>query len=134
VVGSGEWLAQASVFWAVLPAELGLGFLESIVSESAVLGVLLFYRLIYYVLPLLGGGILVSVIELRANRVAARELAAMTAGAVSGIAPRAVAALAFLTGTVLVLGSALPLAEGTRLWLTSFIPLPVFELSTSRPA
>jgi phosphatidylglycerol lysyltransferase len=114
----------------------GLGVFESIVvllltpavPAPAVLGALLGYRLIYYVIPLgLGAGLLAGH-ELWHGRERLGRLA-RGLGQLAPLAPQAFALLVFLCGVLLLVSGATP-AVGSRLALLGdLLPLPVIEAS-----
>jgi phosphatidylglycerol lysyltransferase len=111
----------------------GIGVFESIVvllltplvAAPAVLGALLAYRLIYYVIPLgLGAGLLAGHELWRG-----RERAGRMAQGAGRLAPQAFAVVVFLCGAMLLLSGAMP-AIGSRLaTLAGLLPLPMIEAS-----
>jgi phosphatidylglycerol lysyltransferase len=114
----------------------GIGVFETLmlillrgVPPEALLGSLLAYRAVYYLVPLLFGAVLFGYKELSATRAhlaRARERAAMY---VAPIAPQIAAALTFFAGTLLLVSGATP-GIGSRLALLSrFIPLAVMEVA-----
>ena len=99
------------------------------VPPEALLGSLLAYRAIYYLVPLLFGAVLFGYKELSANRAhlaRARERAAMY---VAPVAPQIAGALTFLAGTVLLVSGATPAISSRLALLHRFIPLAVLEAS-----
>ena len=112
----------------------GIGVFESIVvllltplmAAPAVLGALLAYRLIYYVIPLgLGAGLLAGH-ELWRGRAG---WMAQGLGRLAPLAPQAFALVVFLCGAMLLVSGAMP-ATGSRLTtLAGLLPLPVIEAS-----
>ncbi|HKJ92863.1 MAG TPA: bifunctional lysylphosphatidylglycerol flippase/synthetase MprF [Longimicrobiales bacterium] len=115
----------------------GLGVFEAIIivslpaaiPESQVLGSLLVYRAIYYLLPLLVGSVALGGYEVRQRRTRMARAAAHFARGVSLVVPQALAMTVFVAGAVLLFSGALP-AEPARLReLVRFVPLPLIELS-----
>ncbi len=128
-------LAQIAGLVSQVPG--GLGVVEAVVivslpgaiPESQVLGSLLVYRAIYYLLPLLVGSVALGVYELRQRRAGMARAAAHFARGVSLVVPQALAVAVFVAGVVLLFSGALP-AEPQRLRaLVHFVPLPLIELS-----
>jgi len=111
------------VFEAVLLAGLGS------VPSGALLGTLLVYRLIYYVLPLIVAAALLVLTEFgkplqivgRASRIAGLYLAP--------VAPQLSAGLVFLCGAILLLSGATPAIDARMVELRHWVPLPLLELS-----
>ena len=128
-------LAQAAGLLSYIPG--GLGVFETIIllllsqfgEASAVMGSLLLYRLIYYVIPLCVASIILATYELLS-----RKQALMQAGMVFGrwssaIVPHFLAFASFVAGAILLFSGSLP-AEHERLaWLKDILPLPAIELS-----
>jgi phosphatidylglycerol lysyltransferase len=114
----------------------GIGVFETVmllilrgIPPEALLGSLLAYRAVYYLVPLLFGAALFAYKELSANRahlVRARERAAMY---VAPVAPQIAGALTFLAGTVLLVSGATPGINSRLALLQRFIPLAVLEVS-----
>jgi phosphatidylglycerol lysyltransferase len=114
----------------------GLGVFDGVVlllvtpplDPASVLGALLAFRGIFYLLPLLIGATTFGVYEaVRYGdriQVASRRITR----AIPRIVPTVLALLVFLTGTLLLVAGALP-ADADRLtWLADFLPLGIFEL------
>ena len=114
----------------------GIGVFETVmllilrgIPAEALLGSLLAYRAIYYLVPLLFGAVLFGYKELSATRAhlaRARERAAMY---VAPVAPQIAGALTFLAGTVLLVSGATPAINARLALLHRFIPLMVLEVS-----
>ncbi len=95
----------------------------------AVLGALVMFRVIYYVLPLVLGAITLGALEWRRSGGLIRQAVGLGWRAASPLVPRLFAILTFLGGTVLLISGALP-AEQARLEIVSqFLPDPLVELS-----
>jgi phosphatidylglycerol lysyltransferase len=114
----------------------GLGVLESVmvlllptVPAPQMLGALLAYRLVYYVLPFVLALLLLSARE--ANRSRGRLTAALAWARkpLDLVVPQAMAVVVFGAGFVLLLSGATPGAESRLATLDRVLPLPVLELS-----
>lgn len=107
------------VFEATMISGLGLS------GTPEVIGSLILYRVIYYVLPLIIAAIALAVAEIARRRwrlKAARDV-------VQGFVPPLAGGLAFLGGIVLLISIALP-HQGARLeFLSDFVPQPFVEAS-----
>jgi phosphatidylglycerol lysyltransferase len=128
-------LAQIAGLVSHIPG--GLGVFEAVIivslpaaiPESQVLGSLVVYRAVYYLLPLLVGSVALGAYELRERRTRMARAAAHFARGVSLVVPQALAVTVFVAGVVLLFSGALP-AEPQRLQaLVRFVPLPLIELS-----
>ena len=114
----------------------GIGVFETLmllllrgVPPEALLGSLLAYRAVYYLVPLLFGAVLFGYKEVSATRAhlaRARERAAMY---VAPVAPQIAGALTFFAGTVLVVSGATPGIDARLALLNRFVPLAVLEAS-----
>jgi phosphatidylglycerol lysyltransferase len=114
----------------------GIGVFETVmllilrgIPPEALLGSLLAYRAIYYLVPLLFGSVLFGYKELSATRshlARARERAALY---VAPLAPQIASGLTFLAGTVLLVSGATPGINSRLALLHRFIPLAVLEVS-----
>lgn len=110
----------------------GLGVLESIVllavphgDSAALLGSLLAYRVIYYLMPLAGGALLLAGNELAAQSRRLLQVVAL----IRYVAPQLIGGLVFISGVVLLVSGATP-AIGSRLaTLAAVLPLSVLESS-----
>ncbi len=105
-----------------------LFFLAPQLGAPAVVGTLLAYRAIYYLLPFSLAAAGLAVTEGRHLRHRLRA-AAPVAEWMGTLVPQVMAMLVFLAGTILLLSGAVP-AVGSRLrWLDRTFPLAVIELS-----
>jgi phosphatidylglycerol lysyltransferase len=115
----------------------GIGVFETLmllllrgVPPEALLGSLLAYRAVYYLVPLLFGAVLFGYKELSATRAhlaRARERAAMY---VAPVAPQIAGGLTFFAGAVLLVSGATPGIAWRLALLDRFIPLPVLEVAS----
>lgn len=114
----------------------GLGVFESVLilllpgaTPEALLGSVLLYRLIYYLLPFIAAILLLGVRTLFEQRHYMQRFASLVRNSVEPFASQGVAAAVFIAGTVLLISGATP-AIGDRLdWLSETLPLGVLEIS-----
>jgi phosphatidylglycerol lysyltransferase len=114
----------------------GVGVFEAVmlltlpgVPADAMLGSLLAYRGVYYVVPLVFGTLLFGIKELAAqrSRIAwAQELASVY---IAPVVPQVAGALTFLAGALLLFSGATPGVEERLAVLGRFLPLAVLEVS-----
>ena len=114
----------------------GLGVFETIVlallpgtPPAPLLGGLLAFRLIYYVLPLGAAALLLAAHEVTRRRPAVLRLAQVARAQLARLAPQLAAAAAFLAGAVLLVSGAVPMQAARLELLNRFLPLSVIELS-----
>ena len=128
-------LAQVAGLASHLPG--GLGVFETVIMVglaphlpgSAVLGSLVAYRVLYYLLPLVTAGILLGGHELSHRRAAVQRVSGLFGRVVPEIVPQAFAITTFLGGVILLASGATPAMHGRLGWLQTFLPLPVIEAS-----
>ncbi|HEV8629421.1 MAG TPA: bifunctional lysylphosphatidylglycerol flippase/synthetase MprF [Thermoanaerobaculia bacterium] len=128
-------LAQVAGLLSQVPA--GIGVFETVmllllaptgVPRTAVLGALLIYRAIYYLLPLCVAAVLLGAHELLRHRRGVKR-AATSLSWVPPLVPNLFAFTTFVAGAVLLFSGATP-AELERLrLLRDVLPLPVIEFS-----
>jgi phosphatidylglycerol lysyltransferase len=114
----------------------GVGVFEAVmllalpgIPPDALLGSLLAYRGIYYLVPVLFGTLLFGAKELAGQRPAlarAHELATIY---VAPVVPQIAGALTFLAGALLLVSGATPAIEERLAFLDQFLPLAVLEAS-----
>ena len=114
----------------------GVGVFEAVilltlpgVPAEALLGSLLAYRAVYYLVPLVFGTLLFGSKELSAqrSRIAwAQELASIY---IAPVVPQIAGALTFLAGTLLLFSGVTPAVDERLAFLDQFLPLPVLEVS-----
>ena len=127
-------LAQIAALISNIPG--GVGVFESIILLStpgipadALLGSMLIYRCIYYLLPLSLAALLLGGIELLQKKPRITQ-ALHFAGRWGGtLAPHLLAATTLLSGAVLLFSAATPAVPARLHWLRGLLPLPVIELS-----
>jgi phosphatidylglycerol lysyltransferase len=104
-------------------------FLGPYVDSAQLVPALLVYRLVYYVCPLAVALAGLTVHELHRERARLRVAAAGVGRLAERITPRALAALTFAGGLVLLVSGATPAAEGRLALLARVLPLGVIETS-----
>jgi phosphatidylglycerol lysyltransferase len=127
----------AAVFAGIIshiPA--GVGVFEAVilltlpgVPTDALVGSLLAYRAVYYLVPLVFGTLLFGSKELSAQRsrlARARELASVY---IAPVVPQIAGALTFLAGALLLFSGATPAVDERLAFLDQFLPLAVLEVS-----
>lgn len=115
----------------------GLGVFETVMlllltpalPPAAVLGSLLAFRIVYYVLPLALAAVLLGAHELVRRREGVRRVARIFGRWAPSVVPQAVAITSFLGGAILLFSGATPASHWRLVLMRDFIPLPVMELS-----
>jgi len=128
-------LAQIAGMSSQVPA--GLGVLEMVVllflspqtSAPGLLGALVAYRGIYYLLPLGVAVVLLATHELSQRKETVRKVTRVFGRWVSVFAPQVLAVTTFISGAILLFSGATPAVHSRLAWLKDFLPLPVIELS-----
>jgi phosphatidylglycerol lysyltransferase len=128
--------AAALVAGIVSHIPAGVGVFEAVilltlpgVPTDALLGSLLAYRAVYYLVPLVFGTLLFGSKELSAQRgriARARELASQY---IAPVVPQIAGALTFLAGALLLFSGATPAVDERLAFLDRFLPLAVLEVS-----
>lgn len=112
--------AGLGVFEAVIMAGL-----SNAISIDQLLGSLVLYRLIYYVLPLLLATVLLLITELR--QLALRPGVAEAAQLAGKLAPALISTLSLILGTMLIFSSVVPTPDSDLDFLSGYLPLPIVE-------
>ncbi len=115
----------------------GLGVFESVIivllsssiQLSALLGALLAYRGIYYVLPLIVSSIMLGVFEIVQRRRAVAKTIRVFGRLITVLTPNVLTFAVFAGGVLLLISGATPALERRLVLLRDFIPLPVLEVS-----
>jgi len=115
----------------------GLGVFETVfilllsdrLPASSILGSLLAYRGIYYLLPLAAAIVLLAVQELLRKRKALRTVTQAVGRWSSVVVPPLLALTTLIAGAVLLFSGATSAAAGRIAWLKDLLPLPVLETS-----
>ncbi|MBZ5590246.1 MAG: bifunctional lysylphosphatidylglycerol flippase/synthetase MprF [Acidobacteriia bacterium] len=127
----------AQVLGVVSQVPGGLGVFETVmlvmlapyIPAAAVLGSLLAFRIVYYVVPLAAAALVLGAHELVQRREGVRRVARIFGKWAPSVVPQALAITSFVGGAILLFSGATPTAHGRLLWMRDFIPLPVVELS-----
>ncbi|NGP88885.1 bifunctional lysylphosphatidylglycerol flippase/synthetase MprF [Fodinibius halophilus] len=128
-------LAQIIGLFSQVPGGLGvfesvmLLYLSNFMEGSQVLGILVVYRIIYYILPLLGALIVLGYQEYVVNRKKVHALKDKALDWVPRVVPQVMSFSIFIGGAILLFSGALPSEVPRMQWLQHFIPLPVIEMS-----
>ncbi|WP_224369126.1 bifunctional lysylphosphatidylglycerol flippase/synthetase MprF [Hyalangium versicolor] len=127
--------AQAVGVASQVPGGLGvfeftiLTALSPRVPVPSVLGMLVAYRVLYYLLPLAVASALLLGHEVVHRREALRRLASAVRVTLGPLVPLVAAAACFVAGAVLLFSGATPAVPSRLEWLDRFVPLPLLELS-----
>ncbi len=127
-------LAQVVALISHVPG--GLGVFESMILISApgipadaLLGSMLIYRGLYYLLPLAVAAMLLAANELLQRKTLVKEAVQLAGRWGGAIIPQLLAATTLVSGAVLLFSAATPALTERLHWLEDFLPLPVIELS-----
>ena len=128
-------LAQVAGLVSQVPG--GVGVFETVIllllsptlPAPSVLGPLLVYRGLYYLLPLSASVVLLGANELLQKREKVRRVARMFSQVVAGVVPHVFAFTTFVGGVILLISGATPAIQWRLAWLKDFLPLPVIEIS-----
>jgi phosphatidylglycerol lysyltransferase len=128
-------LAQIAGVASNVPGGIGifeaiiLVFLAPFFSASAILGALVAFRVIYYLLPLLVAILLLATHEIVEKREGVVKAWRIFGRWAPGIAPQLLAFTTFIGGAVLLFSGATPTLPGRIGFLRRVVPLPLVELS-----
>lgn len=112
--------AGLGVFEAVIMAGL-----SNAISIDQLLGSLVLYRLIYYVLPLLLATVLLLITEMR--QFVLKPGVADAAQLAGKLAPVLIATLSLILGAMLIFSSVVPTPDSDLDFLSGYLPLPIVE-------
>ncbi|HVN44555.1 MAG TPA: bifunctional lysylphosphatidylglycerol flippase/synthetase MprF [Steroidobacteraceae bacterium] len=114
----------------------GVGVFEAVIlltlpgaPADALLGSLLAYRAVYYLVPLVFGTLLFGSKEVSAQRAHLARARELTAQYIAPVVPQIAGALSFLSGALLLISGATPALDERLALLDRFLPLPVLEVS-----
>jgi len=128
-------LAQIVGLFSQVPGGLGvfesvmLLYLTNFMPGPEVLSILVVYRLIYYIIPLLVALVVLGYQEYKVNRQKVEEFREKAANWVPRVVPQVMSVSVFLGGAILLFSGAMPSEVPRMQWLQHFIPLPVIEMS-----
>lgn len=128
-------LAQLAGLASQVPG--GLGVFETVflllvgdrVPAAAIVGSLLIYRVIYYLLPLALSAGLLGLHEILARRDGARRLVENYKTWSAPALPLVLAFTTFAAGAVMLFSGATPALDQRLWWLRRWVPLPLLEIS-----
>ncbi len=141
VTGFGYWgflglFSVALLLGVVSNVPGGLGVFESVMllglrhaDSAAVLGAIVAYRAIYFLLPLIVAGILLAANELLWRKPGRLAQLKVVGAAGSRIVPPLTAALVFIAGVILLISGAAPETDWRIELLEGVVPLSVLEVS-----
>jgi phosphatidylglycerol lysyltransferase len=128
-------LAQVAGVVSNVPGGLGvfeavsLVFLAPYYSASQILGALVLFRCIYYLLPLFAATILLATHEIIEKREGVARAWKFFGRWAPGIAPHLLAFTTFVAGAVLLFSGVTPTLPRRIHWLRNLVPLPIVEMS-----
>ncbi len=128
-------LAQILGIVSQVPAGIGVFetlmilFLKPAVSADIILGALVVYRVLYYLLPLIIATILLTVQEIRQRQAVVKQAAQAFEQWISPVIPHIFALTTFIGGIILLVSGVTPSVKSRLVWLKEVLPLPVIELS-----
>ena len=125
------WYAMAVALGLLSHVPGGLGVFEAVIllacggraPPEQIIGALVLYRIIYYLLPLIAAAMLLSGYELRSGVAAPIRRAAVA------ISPMLLATLTFIAGAWLLVSGVTPLSGAATDLLELHVPLPLVEAS-----
>lgn len=128
-------MAMVAGMMSLVPG--GLGVFESLmvlllssnVSTAHVLGALILFRAIYYLLPLTAGLLLLVAYELRQRRTAVSRLSSTFGAVLYPVLPHIFAFASVICGGILLLSGVTPAEYGRMLVIRALLPLPLVEAS-----
>jgi phosphatidylglycerol lysyltransferase len=104
-------------------------FLSPILPISSILGSLLAFRGIYYLLPMCFATVLLGIHEFFQRKEAFRLIARIFGQWVSEIVPDILSFTTFLGGAILLFSGSIPAEKIRMMWIKDIIPLPIMEIS-----
>ncbi|MGH8604379.1 MAG: phosphatidylglycerol lysyltransferase domain-containing protein, partial [Gammaproteobacteria bacterium] len=114
----------------------GIGVFETVllvglphIPPAALLGSILLFRCVYYLVPLVLAAVLLAIHEMILQRPRLARLHLTTLDWLAELGPQVMAMLIIFAGTVLLFSGAIPSVEGRMAILSSFVPLWVIELT-----
>lgn len=112
----------------------GLGVFETLIilllpnqPPGSMLAALIAYRCIYYLIPLLLGGLMLAIFEASAYREQLRRFSLAVSGMAVRFVPSILSLLTLVTGTILLISGATPSVDARLDLLSRFLPLQVVE-------
>ncbi|MFI5311672.1 MAG: bifunctional lysylphosphatidylglycerol flippase/synthetase MprF [Gemmatimonadales bacterium] len=106
-----------------------LGLLGDYVPASSLIGVVIVYRVVYYLLPLGLAATMLTVNELLRGKTGFARAARAAGAWAPGVAPTVLSITTFIGGTLLLFSGATPAVPGRLRLVAGFVPLAVIESS-----
>jgi phosphatidylglycerol lysyltransferase len=129
-------LAQISGIMSNVPGGLGVFetviilFLSEHIQVSAIMGPLLAYRGIYYILPLIFSALLLGMYEIKRLKEGVIKAAVEEIGYwIAVLTPHVLAYSIFVSGAILLFSGSIPIVHNRLEFLRDFLPLPIIETS-----
>lgn len=128
-------LAQIIGLFSQVPGGLGvfesvmLLYLTNFMTGPTVMGILVVYRIIYYLLPLLVAIIMLAYQEYLTNRRRVQVFGKKAANWIPRVVPQVFSVSVFIGGSILLFSGSMPSEVPRMEWLQVFLPLPVIEMS-----
>ncbi|HKU12907.1 MAG TPA: bifunctional lysylphosphatidylglycerol flippase/synthetase MprF [Steroidobacteraceae bacterium] len=125
------WYSMAVALGLLSHVPGGLGVFEAVIllacggraPPEQIIGALVLYRIVYYLLPLIAAATLLAGYELRSGVAAPIGRAAVT------VSPLLLAVLTFIAGAWLLISGVTPVSSGATDLLELHVPLPLVEAS-----
>jgi phosphatidylglycerol lysyltransferase len=128
-------LSQLAGMVSQVPGGLGVFemvmvlLLPSTVTHAQIIGSLISFRIIYYILPLIIAGLLFGFYEIIGKRLSTKRFQVSLTGRAFRLIPSVFAAITFLGGVVLLFSGAIPAVHSRMIKLSNFLPLHIIEAS-----
>jgi len=128
-------LSQIAGLASQVPGGLGIVetviifFLSPILPVSAILGSLLAFRAIYYLLPMCLAAALLGIHEFLQKKEAFKLFAHVFGQWAPEIVPNVLSFTTFIGGATLLLSGSAPAEKTRMLWIKDIVPLPIMEIS-----
>lgn len=129
-------LAQLAGLVSQVPGGIGvfetvaLLLLSSYMPAPKIIGILLVYRVIYYILPFMTATVLLVTEEYLLKKTLIKVVFTRFFGQLaSGVLPNIISFTMFIGGTILLFSGATPAVSRHLRWLKEFLPLPAIEIS-----
>lgn len=128
-------LAQIIGLFSQVPGGLGvfesvmLLYLSNFMEGPVILGILLVYRIIYYILPLLVAVVVLAYQEYLTNKRKVKVISQKAVNWIPRVVPQVLSVSVFIGGAILLFSGSMPSEVPRMEWLQVFLPLPVIEMS-----
>lgn len=128
-------LAQIIGLFSQVPGGIGvfesvmLLYLGNFMSGAQAVSILLVYRIIYYILPLVAAMVILAYQEYKTNQQTVKKLGQQAVDWFPKVVPQVLSISIFIAGAILLFSGYLPSEVPRMEWLQHFIPLPLIEMS-----